>query len=80
MASDVAVAMAGPDAFSEKKLDDTKNDVEPFGTGFQPATPSYTPADELEITSEDINYHTLTWWYVRPIRNRTIALKADSHL
>ncbi|SPQ24395.1 9e913667-6668-4786-bfba-0f1c4a68793d [Thermothielavioides terrestris] len=54
--------MAGPDAFSEKKLDDTKNDVEPFGTGFQPATPSYTPADELEITSEDINYHTLTWW------------------
>ncbi|KAH6840578.1 transmembrane amino acid transporter protein-domain-containing protein [Chaetomium sp. MPI-CAGE-AT-0009] len=54
MVSNAPVAGVGPDAFSEKKKDD--------GDNIEPVPPVYTPDGEMKDDSEEINYHTLTWW------------------
>ena len=68
-----STAPAGPDAFAEKKRDDSQNNLETASsTDIEPALPTYAPADEQKDGSEEINYHTLTWWYVHPDSRRTI--------
>ena len=77
--SNAPIAGVGPDAFSEKKRDDAQDDVEAGSTRIEPALPLYSQDDEEggissdekngseeANPSEEINYHTLTWWYVRP--------------
>ncbi|KAK4123638.1 hypothetical protein N657DRAFT_418924 [Parathielavia appendiculata] len=61
MASNIAVAGVGPDAFSEKK-NNALGDIETGSTRIEPAPPIYSPDDEGKDDSESINYHTLTWW------------------
>jgi amino acid permease len=66
MVSNAPVAGLGPDGFTEKKNGDALNNLESgSSTDIEPA-PIYTP-DEVEdekegAGSEEINYHTLTWW------------------
>jgi len=65
MVSNAPVAGVGPDAFSEKKRDDSQNNLGGSSTDIEPAPPLYLPDEEEEKDgSEEINYHTLTWWYV----------------
>jgi hypothetical protein len=52
---------AGVD-LSEKKVNG-RNDVETGSTDIEPA-PAYIPDDAEKDGSEEINYHTLSWWYV----------------
>ena len=62
MVSNAPVAGVGPDALSKKK-NNAQDDVETSDIGIEPA-PNYIPDDEEKDGSEEINYHTLTWWYV----------------
>lgn len=62
MVSNARVAGVSPGAFPEKK-DDAQNNVETGSTDIEPA-PIYTPDEAEKDNSEEINYHTLTWWYV----------------
>jgi hypothetical protein len=54
---------AGVD-LSEKK-DGARNDVETSSTDIEQA-PAYVPEEAEKDGSEEINYHTLSWWYVHP--------------
>jgi len=64
MASNAPVTGVAPDAFSEKKRDDSQNNLE---TGsIEPAPVVYTQDDDEKDGSVEINYHTLNWWYVHP--------------
>lgn len=73
MVSNAPIAGVGPDAFSEKK--DPRNNLETgSSTDIEPA-PVYVPDEAEKDGSEEINYHTLTWWYVYPItHNMTLKL------
>lgn len=64
MASNTQIAGVAPDAFSEKKRDDSQNNLE-IGS-IEPAPVVYAPDDEEKDGSMEINYHTLNWWYVCP--------------
>ncbi|KAK3296676.1 transmembrane amino acid transporter protein-domain-containing protein [Chaetomium fimeti] len=55
MVSNAPVAGLGPDVSSERKKDKGPDDIEP-------APPIYSPDGEMKDGSEEINYHTLTWW------------------
>jgi amino acid permease len=60
MASNAPVTGVAPDAFSEKKRDDSQNNLE---TGsIEPAPVVYTQDDDEKDGSVEINYHTLNWW------------------
>ena len=59
---------------SEKKVNG-RNDVETGSTDIEPA-PAYIQDDAEKDGSEEINYHTLSWWYVHPkIQPHHMALK-----
>ncbi len=73
--SNAPIPGVGPNAFSEKKRDDAQGDVETDSTRIEPALPIYSQDDEEggisseekhdseeANGSEEINYHTLTWW------------------
>ncbi|KAH6641841.1 transmembrane amino acid transporter protein-domain-containing protein [Chaetomium tenue] len=54
MVSNAPVAGVSPEVSSERKKNGP-DDIEP-------APPAYSPDGELKDASEEINYHTLTWW------------------
>jgi hypothetical protein len=63
MASNPAVSGAVPDTISEKKQDDAQHNLEAGSTRIEPCPVGY-PGDDEKDGSVEINYHTLTWWYV----------------
>jgi hypothetical protein len=75
MASNAEIAGVGPDAVAEKKRDDTQNDLETGSMHIEPAPPSYLDDQDAEQKdeSEEINYHTLNWWYVPAARSRRLG-------
>lgn len=64
MASNATATGAAPDGYSEKKKGDLQNNLETGSTDIEPAPMRYTPDDDQKDESVEINYHTLTWWYV----------------
>jgi hypothetical protein len=70
MVSNAPIAGIGLDALSKKKHN-PQNDVEASDLSIEPA-PNYTPDEEEKDGSEEINYHTLNWWYVHQTFGLTI--------
>jgi hypothetical protein len=60
MASNAPIVGVGHDVSSERKKNGP-DDIEP-------APPAYSPDGEMKDASEEINYHTLTWWYVHTLQ------------
>ena len=61
MVTNASVAGVGPDVSTEKKQNFAEADSDRIE-----APPIYAPENEdaEKDASEEINYHTLTWWYV----------------
>ncbi len=75
--SNAPISGVGPNAFSDKKREVAQDDAETSSTRIEPALPIYSQDEEEGAISsdekngseegnaaEEINYHTLTWWYV----------------